>query len=132
MQVQEIEQLVSVMPPGTRIEILRITVPERPAAEMSLSDAPTADRQEWTPEEIVTWVRREHGAEGLKLGQWAGMLAGVSGRALKRAAAEGRLVTHAKPTGRDHGARMVSPDAMLAYLRAEGHITRSHHHPAAS
>jgi len=69
----------------------------------------------WTPEAVVEWVRREH-EDGLKLKDWAGMLPGVSHRELVRAAADGRLACHPKNSGKDHGARMASPDAMLAFL----------------
>lgn len=119
MLVEEIERLLRAAPPGTQLEVLRITVPDR-AASGAVADPPTV--AEWSPEVIVEWVRSEHGEPGVKLKEWAAMLPGVSHRELLRAADDGRLAWHAKPGGRDHGARMASPDAMLAFLSAEGPI----------
>ncbi|HYR09253.1 MAG TPA: hypothetical protein VEQ60_15825 [Longimicrobium sp.] len=117
--VEEIERLLRAAPPGTQLEVLRITVPER--AETALF-APAPLAAEWSPAMVVEWVRQEHGEPGVKLKEWAGMLPGVSHRGLLRAADDGRLDWHPKPDGRDHGARMASPDAMLAFLAADGHI----------
>lgn len=119
MLVEEIERLLRTAPPGTRVEVLRITVPERVASGAG-ADPPTV--AEWSPETIVEWVRSEHGEPGVKLKEWAAMLPGVSHRELLRAADDGRLAWHPKPGGRDHGARMASPGAMLAFLSAEGLI----------
>lgn len=118
--VEEIERLLRVAPPGTQLEVLRITVPER-AEAAPIAPAPPA--AEWSPNAVVEWVRQEHGEPGVKLKEWAAMLPGVSHRELLRAADDGRLAWHPKPDGRDHGARMASPDAMLAFLAAEGHVT---------
>lgn len=70
---------------------------------------------EWTPAQVVAWVREHHPA-GLKLREWAAMPLGVSKRQMEAAAAAGELEWYPKPAGRDHGARMVSPDAMAAFL----------------
>jgi hypothetical protein len=119
MLVEDIARLLQAAPPGTQLEVLRITVPERAEAAALAAAPPTA---EWSPASIVEWVRREHGEPGIKLKDWAAMLPGISHRELLRAADDGRLDYRAKPDGRDHGARMASPDAMLAFLTAEGHI----------
>jgi hypothetical protein len=117
--MQDIEQLLKVAPPGTCFEIVRITLPTSAAAAM-----PTLESAEshWTLESVVEWVRSEHGEPGVKLKEWAAMLPGISHRELLRAADDGRLTWHPKPDGRDHGARMASPDAMLGFLTAEGHV----------
>jgi hypothetical protein len=117
MLVAEIERLLRAAPPGTQMEVLRITVPDRAPAGVGAS---LPSEGGWSPEMIVEWVRGEHGEPGVKLKEWAAMLPGVSQRALLRAADDGRLAWHAKPGGRDHGARMASPNAMLAFLSAEG------------
>ncbi|WP_420128154.1 hypothetical protein [Longimicrobium sp.] len=119
MQITDLEQLVRDAPPGTRVEFIQITIHTPGDADaLGVVKADT----EWEPRQIAEWVRREHGGDGLKLKQWAVMLPGVSHRELLRAAGDGRLAWHAKPGGRDHGARMASPDAMLAFLSAEGLI----------
>lgn len=120
MLVEEIERLLRTAPPGTQLEVLRITVPARNSAVAIGSPPEVAD---WSPTEVVEWVRSDHGEPGVKLKEWAAMLPGVSHRELLRAADDGRLAWHVKPGGRDHGARMASPDAMLAFLTAEGHVT---------
>jgi hypothetical protein len=117
----EIEQLLKVAPPGTCFEIVRITVPAAAAETAVATSPPTV--AEWGPGAIVEWVQSEHGEPGVKLKEWAAMLPGVSHRELLRAADDGRLAWHPKTDGRDHGARMASPDAMLAFLAAEGHVT---------
>ncbi|HEX6370846.1 MAG TPA: hypothetical protein VF006_18150 [Longimicrobium sp.] len=119
MLVEEIEWLLRAAPPGTQLEVLRITIPER-AEPAPISPAPPA--AEWSPDAVVEWVRREHGESGVKLKEWASMLPGVSHRELLRAADDGRLASHTKPDGRDHGARMASADAMLAFLTSAGHL----------
>lgn len=116
--VEEIERLLRIAPPGTQLEVLRITVPER-AEAAPIDPAPPAPA--WSLDAVVEWVRQEHGEPGVKLKEWAAMLPGVSHRELLRAADDGRLASHTKPDGRDHGARMASPDAMLAFLTSEGH-----------
>jgi len=90
------------------------TVPAAPAPIVASEPLPDSDA--WTPETVVEWVHRKHGEEGLKLKDWAGMLPGISHRELVRAAGDGRLVCHYKSSGKDHGARMASPDAMRAFL----------------
>jgi hypothetical protein len=120
MLVEEIERLLRAAPPGTQLEVLRITVPQRAEAAPI---APTPPAAEWSLHAVVEWVRQEHGETGVKLKEWAAMLPGISHRELLRAADDGRLAWHPKPDGRDHGARMASPDAMLAFLAAEGHVT---------
>jgi hypothetical protein len=117
--MQEIEQLLKVAPPGTCFEIVRITVP---AATVAASPTTETSESHWTHESVVAWVRREHGESGVKLKEWASMLPGVSHRELLRAADDGRLASHTKPDGRDHGARMASADAMLAFLTSEGRL----------
>lgn len=119
MLVEEIERLLRTAPPGTQLEVLRITVPDRASAGAGAAPPPEG---EWSPVTIVEWVRSEHGEPGVKLKEWAAMLPGVSHRELLRAAGDGRLAWHRKPGGRDHGARMASPDAMLAFLSAESLI----------
>ncbi|HEY0020852.1 MAG TPA: hypothetical protein VGC13_31415 [Longimicrobium sp.] len=119
MHIAELEQLVRGAPPGTRLEFVHITV-HTPVAEEPVED--TVVRNAWGPLQIVEWVRSEHGEPGIKLKEWAAMLPGVSHRELLRAADDGRLDWHPKPDGRDHGARMASPDAMLAFLAAAGHV----------
>ena len=118
--VEEIERLLRAAPPGTQLEVLRITVPER-AETAPFAPAPLA--AEWSPTAVVEWVRSEHGEPGVKLKEWAAMLPGISHRELLRAADDGRLTWHPKPDGRDHGARMATPDSMLAFLASEGHVT---------
>jgi hypothetical protein len=117
MLASELEHLLRVVPPGTQVEILRITVPAAAATSAGITEAITTSPA-WTPESIVEWVRRTHGEDGCKLKEWAGMLPGISHRELVRAAGDGRLDCHARSSGKDHGARMASPDAMLAFLDA--------------
>lgn len=123
MSGEEIERLLKAAPPGTRFAIITITVPEGPATVASPLGAEAGPEQEWTPRAVVEWVRREHGPSGLKLKQWAAMPLGVSMRELTRAARDGRLACREKEDGRDHGARMASPDAIIAFLEAEGLVT---------
>lgn len=119
MLVEEIERLLRAAPPGTRLEVLRITVPDR-IASGTVSASPAEAK--WSLEAVAEWVRAEHGEPGVKLKEWATMLPGVSHRELLRAADDGRLAWYRKSCGRDHGARMASPDAMLAFLSAGGII----------
>jgi hypothetical protein len=119
MQIAELEQLLRGAPPGTRLEFVHITV-HTPAGEKPAED--TVVPHTWEPLQVVEWVRNEHGEPGVKLKEWAAMLPGVSHRELLRAADDGRLASHTKPDGRDHGARMASADAMLAFLTSEGHL----------
>ena len=115
MLASELEHFLRVAAPGTQLEILRITVPAAAApASVPEQDAATVSAE--TAETIVEVVRRENGEEGLKLKEWARRLPGISHRELVRAAGDGRLATHAKVSGKDHGARIASPAAMLAFL----------------
>lgn len=116
MLTSELEQLLRVAPPGTQVEILRITIPgpNAPAPDPPVDSSEPA--KTWNAEAVVEWVRREYGGDGLKLKEWSGMLPGISHRELVRAAGDGRLPTHSKRSGKDHGARLASPDAMLSFL----------------
>ena len=122
MNAEDLKQLLAVAPGGTTISVVSITLP---APSPPLAAAPDKAGQvepEWTPAQIVEYVRREHGQEGLKLREWAAMPLGVSMRELKRAVRDGRLECHSKTGGKDHGARMTGPDAMLAFLRGTGRV----------
>jgi hypothetical protein len=114
-----LQNILGAAPPGCTIEIVSIRLPEAPTSQVISAHPPAvASADSWTPEAVVEWVRREHGSDGLKLKEWSGMLPGISHRELVRAAGDGRLVCHSKSSGKDHGARMASPDAMLAFLAA--------------
>lgn len=116
-----LQSILGVAPPGCTIEIVSIRLPDAATPTVSSAHPPAvAGADSWTPEAVVEWVRREHGENGLKLKDWAGMLPGISHRELVRAAGDGRLVCHSKSSGKDHGARMASPDAMLAFLATHG------------
>jgi hypothetical protein len=117
MTADELERLLQAAPPGTQFEIVRITTPGHPSSlpvQEANSEALGGDG-EWTPLQVVEWAR-EHHPGGLKLSEWTEMPIGVSMRKLVAAAACGELKSFPKPTGRDHGARMVTPDAMATFL----------------
>lgn len=65
---------------------------------------------------MVEWVRREYGEAGLKPREWSALLPGISARELRLAIQAGRMEYYRKAEGRDHGAYLVGPDAMCAYL----------------
>ena len=121
MSPDELERLIQAAPPGTQFEIVRIRTPAARSTSPSrpLSLEPSAADGEWTPNQVVAWVR-EHHPSGLKLREWAAMPLGVSKRRLEAAAAAGELEWYPKPAGRDHGARMASADAMAAFLARIG------------
>jgi hypothetical protein len=112
-----LQHILGAAPPGCTIEIVSIRLPDAATSQViSAHPLAVAGADSWTPEAVVEWVRREHGGDGVKLKEWSGMLPGISHRELVRAAGDGRLVCHSKSSGKDHGARMASPDAMLAFL----------------
>jgi hypothetical protein len=113
-----LQHILGAAPPGCTIEIVSIRIPNTTTSAISAGPAAeaTAPAETWTAEAVVEWVRRDYGEDGVKLKDWAGMLPGISLRELTRAAGDGRLSCYSKRSGRDHGARMASPDAMLAFL----------------
>ena len=123
MKTDELERLIQAAPPGTQFEIVRITTPGAPCISptQEVSLGPPAGESEWTPVQVVAWVR-EHHPSGLKLREWAEMPIGVSRRRLEAAAVVNELEWYPKTSGRDHGARMVSPDAMAAFLDRIGRL----------
>lgn len=130
MSGEEIERLIRTAPPGTRFEIVRITIPESQSLPVVMESQPPSEG--WTPEAVVAWVAGTYGPEGIKLKEWARMPIGVSGRELERARRDGRLACHEKACGRDHRAVMASPEAMesfLSALAATGH-ENGQHNPA--
>ena len=68
---------------------------------------------------IAQQIQRERNGAALKYQEWATLLPGISRRALERAMLAGTLEWTEKGYGRDHGARMVTPAAMLTYLQGQ-------------
>lgn len=113
---EEIQHILATAPPGATIAVVFVAVP--PAPIETRADANGEATAEWSPEQIASWVAQEYGEAGLKLRDWAALLPMLSVRELKRAVQEGHVVWHSKPDGKDHGATMISPDALLEYLAA--------------
>ena len=119
MRVDEIEQLVRAVRPGTTIEIVRITVPAEPTPPPSDPHlSPVSEAVPWTHEAVVEWVHGQYVDAGLKPREWAALLDGVSANEIERAIRETHLACYRKPDGRDHGAYMIRPADMQAYLVA--------------
>ena len=121
MTATDIQHLLTGAPPGTTISIVSITIPG--AAEQQTGDTSTqalVQTPDWSPEQVVEWVRKSYGENGLKLPDWHRLLPKLSVRGLKRAIKEKQIHPHTKQDGKDHGATMISPDAMLKYLES-GH-----------
>lgn len=82
----------------------------------------------------VQRLRRESGRVELKAKEWAPMT-GLSVNEIERAMEQGAIEYRAKPNGRDHGARIISADTILAYLTEvaaveRGDIPQPHWWPA--
>lgn len=114
MEADDLERLMRTAQPGTTIEIVRITVPLDPSPEPQ--PHPSSEAVKWTHDDVVEWVREKYGDAGLKPKNWAALLPGVSTCEIERAIADGYVSHYRKPDGRDHGAYMIRPDDMRAYL----------------
>lgn len=128
MTSEEIHQIIASAPPGATIRIITIAIPESPRhVQANPADRLSSDSQ-WTAVQVVEWVQGTYGDRGLKLRDWASLLPELSVRELKRAVREGGVEWHPKSDGRDHGATMISPTAMLAYLerRSLGDYSATH------
>ena len=119
MTATDIQHLLTGAPPGTTISIVSITIPG--AAGQPTGECSTQALEQtanWSPEEVIDWVRKTYGDGGLKLRDWPSLLPRLSARELKRAVRENLIDSYRKPGGKDHGATMISPDAMLKYLES--------------
>lgn len=122
MTAEDIERLLASAPPGTVIDFVSIRLPkpgEIPTAVVTAGERTGGDEDEWTPATIVEWVRGNYGEEGLKPKNWAALLQrmGISASELERGVRTGAIRSRRKADGKDHGAYLIPPDEMLAYLR---------------
>lgn len=113
----DIQRLLAEAPPGTVISVVSITVPGPVPSATETASSHDEGSSDWTQEQVVEWVRDTHGPLGLKLRDWVSLLPMLSVRELKRAIHSQSLVWHTKPNGKDHGATMIGPDAMMEYLQ---------------
>jgi hypothetical protein len=80
-------------------------------------------RPDESPVSYVQRVRRERGDVAYKPREWAPKV-GLSVSEIERAVAHGAVSSTRKPDGRDHGARLVSAESMLAYLATVDAVDR--------
>ena len=76
-----------------------------------------------TPIERVQRLTLQRGNVWLKPREWA-QFTGLSARELRRAIDAAALPAEAKEDGRDHGAKVVAADALLAYLATVAAVER--------
>jgi hypothetical protein len=126
MTAEALEHLIRIAPRGSTITIVsipgendRVHVTERPKTDGELTAGPPS-----TPAEAVERLKQSGDARAFKPDEWAAHLPGISEREIKRAIKAGAVSSFAKGTGRDHGAVVISPDAMLDYLRAREGVAR--------
>lgn len=111
--------------PASEPERLDPTV--RDISDPAQARAPGAGAPDRRPDEsAVSYaqrVRRERGDVAYKPRDWASKV-GLSVSEIERAIAHGAVASTRKPDGRDHGARLVSAESMLAYLATVDAIER--------
>jgi hypothetical protein len=144
-----LKNLLPSLPAGASVFMVTITMPaSSPDAEVqSAPPAPAMSRDEdvslsetsgirpggneempkpslaQTPLERVRQERRERPNRLRKTAEWASLL-GTSARALRRAVEAGALPYEAKPDGRDHGAIVIRPEVLEAFLATEETVRR--------
>lgn len=117
MNLDEIQHWILQARPGTTIQIVSIQIPVDAPLESEIAPRANECERPWSIEQILEWVRREYGEEGLKPREWSALLPGVSTRELKQAVRTGGIRHHRKAEGRDHGAYLISPGAICEYLQ---------------
>lgn len=119
MTPEDIQRLIAGAPPGAKIEIVSITLPDADhVVATGTSENVPSSSEEWTEDQIVEYARQTYGEEGLKLEEWVNLLANVSLRELRRAVKQGWVCWSSKGYQRDHAARLITPDSMLTYLNS--------------
>jgi hypothetical protein len=129
------DQLRQALTPGTRLFIVIVEHPDgcsymsgepeitSQTATTPCSGSPASEsasiamsrREGESPTSFLQRVRRENGLVSMKPKEWASLL-GTSVAALERAMAAGDLESTRKEDGRDHGARLVRCDHLLAHF----------------
>lgn len=138
--MKALQQLVPLLPAGASVFVIGITLPAVNGGAARTSTLALVDGEkestrtdvtvltdatggkpvgeppvERTPLEIIRSERRERPNRLRKTAEWASLL-GTSARALRRAIEAGALAHEAKPDGRDHGAIVIRPEVIEAFL----------------
>lgn len=146
--MKALQRLVPSLPAGASVFVIGITLPavNDAAAGMStlaLVDGAEASSRsevcipsearegksvgelpaERTPLEIIRVERRERPGRLRKTAEWA-RLVGLPVRALLRAVDANALSTESKPDGRDHGAKLIRPEVLEAFLATKEAVER--------
>lgn len=146
--MKALQQLLPSLPAGATVFMVGITLPAANGAVANTSALPLVDgagetarsdvpapmetkRGQAVPEssvartplEILRAERRERPNRMRKTAEWAGLL-GTSARALRRAVEAGAISYEAKPDGRDHGAIVIRPEVLEAYLATVDAVER--------
>lgn len=101
-------------------ELLPVTAEE---LMPGLASGPPERRENEDSISYLMRARRERGRIALKAKQWAAVL-GRPITELERAIHHGAVASTVKRDGRDHGARLVSVDALLQYLTTARAVSR--------
>lgn len=136
IQIDMLQRLLPTLPAGASVFLVSVTVPGPGVAVPSVPDAPpvssgansasgtpescsvempAAPKNNRTPLNRTAEERRRDPDQLEKPSVWAGRL-GVSARALSRAIACGALHHETKRNGKDHGAKVIAPAALEAFL----------------
>jgi len=136
IQIDMLQRLLPTLPAGASVFIVSVTLPGPGAAvptvledpsvisgadsasaapEPCAIEIPAAPSKNWTPLNRAAEERRRDPDKLEKPSVWAGRL-GVSARALSRAIACGALHHETKRDGKDHGAKIIAPAALEAFL----------------
>lgn len=119
MTAEALEHLIRIAPRGTTITI--VTIPGQPDdVHVTAPVGGGEDDPEELPstlEEAVKCTIQREGQCALKPDEWAARLADLSAREIKRAIKARVIESHLKATGRDHGATVISAEAMLRYVQ---------------
>lgn len=147
--IKALQPLLLSLPAGTSVFVVGITLPTsndavagtktlalmEDASGTSQNDAPVpgqSDRGQapaespavaGTPLEIVRRERRERPHRLLKTPEWASLLR-TSARMLNRAIKAGALPYEVKSDGRDHGAIVIRPEVLEAFLATAEAVER--------
>ena len=139
----DLRSLIEVFPAGTKLVVITAELPSgaqvlhvqskaadgaqvspvTPSADTSraLSDLDTPSDQLMF--ERVQRLHRDRGNVALKPREWS-IVASLSVREIRRAIGAGALAHAEKEDGRDHGAKVVTAEAMLGYLATVSAVER--------
>ncbi len=130
----DLRSILEAFPAGTKLLVVAAELPEDtrnsrgraaegnalPQAALQIADAALDSSGQSTPldELLLTrlqQLRERRGNIALKPKEWSATT-GISVRELRRAICAGAVMHEAKEDGRDHGAKLITADAMLAFL----------------